>query len=679
MQATTLRTLALHALRNAIIEGHHIEPASLASLPAEAAESLLLDISSILSPSDKSPGVADGDAALHPPLALVRCFYGSGLDRIRQVGATDAWASEVFGGGLRRLRQVSLLRARGLTAYGAGTLACAFEGTLLHLSITHCPSLSAAGVEQVCRCSLLRTLKLGECQLALDDVEVRPLLRLHELEELDLGGNPLLASAAAALCSDRSGRPLRCLRLWGSMADDSVALAAMDLPAPFEALDLSWCPHFSGEGAALLAVSLGDRLRELRIGESRCAHGELVAVLPALASLTALSLSGLPLSAADLYGAIALKSMRSLELRAARLGVGDTEAEADMAFDALLRRAPSLHELCIVGLAGGSLDRVISREEEEEEDFAPLGGDGDGDGNAGGEGDGDGNYGIGDGDGSTGTDAVATVNAASMSSRVRLVSFCASHCSFLSTHPPADASATTRSQQLAAMEDANPRLRLLSRALATTRSSLERLELAGCAASALWRSVPLQPSAGGMPMLRVLDLTDTNADGDAVRWAARAAPRLQELRLDHNALVTDDVLWRLGGLSMLRSSLTGLHLKATAVSANSLPALASLKALRVLNIERTLITPSQQRFLPSHFRAKAAAAQRERMLTALRDAPSTGACTGHGDDEGGLAEEERTVEQVQRYDATDLLTLQSSVYAQVPPRPLPSLPGIVRL
>ena len=299
---------------------------------------LYVDLARRLAPLD---GVGRSEQELHPPIDLLRLFYGGRLAALTLSHAGDAMASEAFGGGLTGLRELSLLRPR-LSAYGIGHVGCALGSTLVDLSVRGHTSLDPSAVALLCSlCPELRRLRLIECGLALDAHGAAPLLTLRNLTDLDLGGNPLAPSGVLALCSDRSEGQLRCLSFWGSSADDACALGAMRMPA-LTSLDASWT-RLSYEGASCITIGLSERLRELRLAHCNSLRpGECAAaVLPpivAVGHLTTLSVGGLSLDEADVLAICAIASLTALDMSACRLAT----QLAVQAFSALRHAALSI-------------------------------------------------------------------------------------------------------------------------------------------------------------------------------------------------------------------------------------------------------------------------------------------------------------------------------------------------
>ena len=222
---------------------------------------------------------------------------------------------------LHQLESLTLLKPI-CTPYGLGHVACSLGPRLFELNIEGHSTLDATGVSLICsHCVRLRKLRLHECRLSLEEHEVAPLLSLNELEELDLGGNPISSNGVLALCLDRSGRPLKSLTLWGSFANDDCAMAAMEL-THLSKLDLSWS-RLSGQGASCIALGLAERLTELRLANCDLIRPtDCASFLPALAGgtrLGCLSLAGLELDNEDLEALSSLVTLRTLDLHGVRL------------------------------------------------------------------------------------------------------------------------------------------------------------------------------------------------------------------------------------------------------------------------------------------------------------------------------------------------------------------------
>ena len=256
-QPPNLADLAFNALAEALPQ-HYAEVGALSCVPTSEAQLLLQLVGESLSSHEAG--------AVAPPIEVLRTFYGGSLERLKQLGAGDAWLSEAMGlGGLRRLSRLSLSLSR-LSAYGLGHIACALP-SLVELRLSRCKGMTAAGLAEVGRLSQLQTLGITECELVLREAsEMVPLERLRRLHTLDLGGNKVEPTAAVGLCEllrsrdageggggggedgggegvgeggGGVGAPLRVLRLWGSPADDAVAAAASALPG-LRALELGW-------------------------------------------------------------------------------------------------------------------------------------------------------------------------------------------------------------------------------------------------------------------------------------------------------------------------------------------------------------------------------------------------------------------------------------------------------
>ena len=337
----------MDALFESIVRGGATMPLSLAPLPSAAATSLLRRCVSRL--PDSMP--------VSPPIEVLRLFYGCHLDALQLHGLTDDVASECFGGGLRSVETLHLRSAR-ITAFGCGHLWTSLQDHLIGLEVSHCPSLGAAGVAQLCVCKRLRRLRLIECALALGPAGVAPLCALPEISVLDLGGNPIEALAATHLCDALGGdggeRELRELRLYGTYADDTTALALMSITS-LRSLDVGWA-RLTCEGLQAIALGLGSQLMSLDVGHvARLEAGSAAACLGATPHLAHLSLAGLPLSADDLVAALRLPSLTSLDLHASRLEGGTARRE-----DALehIGRASKLRVLRLDLMAGGALSAV---------------------------------------------------------------------------------------------------------------------------------------------------------------------------------------------------------------------------------------------------------------------------------------------------------------------------------
>jgi hypothetical protein len=230
-----LKDLALEAMTAALLQGRGpCTIGSLSVMPVEMATVVLGFLSKRLGAGPLSPS---------PPIEVLRLFYGSRLERLRQSGATDEWAEEALGVGLRRLVALSLPGAR-LTEYGVGQMVAALP-ELSDLSISRCTGMAAAPVLALLgQLERLERLSLVECALSIDASALAPLLALRHLALLDLGGNLLDSGAVRTLCEGREGaapQPLRTLRLWGSQVDDAAAVSLMQLPQ-LDELSLGWTP-----------------------------------------------------------------------------------------------------------------------------------------------------------------------------------------------------------------------------------------------------------------------------------------------------------------------------------------------------------------------------------------------------------------------------------------------------
>ena len=620
-----LVVIALAAVRDHVLSGNRLVMLSL--LPSELAHRLLGALVSRLPREAHSAPASCGSRTLPPP-ELLRLFYGGKLERLRLAGASDEIVGEVFGGGLHGLKTLQIGASPHLTAYGAGHLAVALSGTLVELTLRQCTSIGAEAVAQLCACKQLHTCRLLECDLALDACGAAPVLTLPRLTELDLGGNPLTAEAAAVLCTVDGERPLRTLRLWGSYADDDAAMAAMSLTC-LETLDLSWS-RLSADGLQALALGIGGQLRELHIGNApRLEPGSVEASLAALPSLVHLSLAGLKLSVADLTAVAHAHELTRLDLSGARILEG---AGRHAAFHALGHRL-RLFELNVEGLGGGG-----GTEDEEEGD---LGGEA-------------------STETSTGNERAATLIRVESTTRSvdgvqvmpppppappRQLRLCASGCSFLQS----------------AMS-----VRAALGWLTITTEALRTLQVRGCPAfvAALARRQP-----HGLPALAELDISATDSNNDTLAWVSRCK-RLTALDVSSNGQVDDSGAHALLGL---RRTLQTLSLRdLPRLTAGALDTLRQMSALRTVTLQGTSIPTHLLQSLPSQARATASAQRAEASLASLLRGSVALSQDAQTD-----AMTPQAAAEPQRYDAAEMLALRSSAYSQLPPRPLPSLPGIL--
>ena len=101
-QPPNLAVLAFNALAEALPQ-HYAEVGALSCVPTSEAQLLLQLVGESLSSNEAG--------AVAPPIEVLRTFYGGSLERLKQLGAGDAWLSEAMGlGGLRRLSRLSLSR-----------------------------------------------------------------------------------------------------------------------------------------------------------------------------------------------------------------------------------------------------------------------------------------------------------------------------------------------------------------------------------------------------------------------------------------------------------------------------------------------------------------------------------------------------------------------------------------
>lgn len=611
----SLQELALAALRAALLKGEGLD--SLAPLPTPTAHHLFKILALMLHQGS--------DTSVAPPINLVRLFYGGKLEKLRQVGAVDDWAGEVFGGGLSGLRSLTLLHPR-LTAHGYGHVVCALGECLEELTITESSQpLSEACVVLLCvGCCVLKRLRLTSCKLALSpDAAATLLSNLPALLELDLSDNPLERSAAHVLCEHASAAcpSLSALSLSGSFADDEVCMAAMMLPISLDRLDLSWS-RISGEGASFVVAGLGERLRECRLGNlGNLQAGDASRFLPALARVACLHLGGVSLDDDDCAAIARLPaSLTALNLRDARLvGAGRLRA-----FELLLTLT-NVAELCLAGMSGG--------------------GGSDGDGQA---------------DAPLG-DSVEHSWLASLTASLTHLD-CAD-CSF------EQACATS-----------------LAACIRRSRHRLQRAELRRAphvvAQLVLDPVLPNDDDFVSFPCLTLLDVTGalTRASvAPLINLAAAQCPVLHTLHADNNAWITDGCV---GGLPRggLRRSLRVLTLKASSCSAHSLPTFRALPDLEVLDLDGSSVSAAQAATLPTMQRKAAATMAADALAEKMRRRQEGGGHAEMGERGGARARGESCGEDaltVIRYSAEKLRALRDSPYSQLPTRPLPSLPGVV--
>ena len=672
--APALHRLAMHALRAHCLAGRG--PPSLAVLPIEATVWLFHELASGL------PQWSSGSGHVSPPIEMLRLWYGGRLDRLKLIGLSDAAAVEIFGGGFDGISHLTLHSA-GISAVGAGHIGCSFSSSLVELLVDSCKTLGAAGLAQLCSCTSLRLLRLTDCALALDADGAAPLLRLPVLTELDLNGSPLSAAAATLLCSDRSDRPLRALRLSGSYADDEAAYAAMDLPW-LQVLDWSWS-RLSGAGAQALALGLGGRLTKLELGHvAELEPGTCTALLPSLARLRTLALPGLVLSAADLRAVLSAPSMRVLDLREVHV---QGHADALEAFNSVYTASASLRVLRLDGMRYSgetaslpmalppmalpevnldfeALDREALRHREEAEGGEEAAGAEEAEGEV--------DYGdvamaespdgaaaaalaatttpamdaaataAADGDGGTQPMQISSAAAASVP-RPALSVLSASDCSFLKDQ-------TLLARSIHAQM-------VVLRSTATLRSLCIR-------GLSLLMALIVHVRPLGLPSLVDFDAAETASGDELLAWASRC-PRLRSLDASGNGDITDAGV---ASLVALRGSLHTLRLnRLHRLTAHSLEPLLELSALRTVELEYTAISAQQQALLPARQLATEAQLRASAALVSLQAAAANR--------EAAVAAA-RSADPI-RYDEATMLALQASPFASLPTRPLTRLPGVV--
>ena len=201
----------------------------------------------------------------------------------------------------------------------------------------------------------------------------------------------------------------------------------------------------------------------------------------------------------------------------------------------------------------------------------------------------------------------------------------------------------------------------------TLHAPPELSQVAGCAPLVAGL---VRLDAASLGSLTQLDASDSRSSDDLLRFAAFIAP-LQRLDASHNPAITDVGVRALRAHPHTRRTLHTLRLqKATGLTAHALPALSELRGLHTLDLDGTVISAQQQAALRVYARAAARAKYAEQARGNLQRRIAAEARQ--------YGEEMARAAQPHRYCAADMLRLRDVPFSRVPPRPLPTIPGVIK-
>ena len=476
----------------------------------------------------------------------------------------------------------------------------------------------AACLAQICRCTNLRQLRLVECALLAleEDVSsVEPLRSLTNLTALDLGGNQLGADAASAICSIFGERT----------APNACCLTSLEL----------WGSDADDNTA--LAIMALTSLKTLNLSWTSITDEGMQAVVLGLgrSHLTALDMSNaakleMGSCAACLDGAPLLTS----------LSLAGLQLDADDLSAAL--RLPELTSLNLhaARLEGGARRRDALRQVVFAQKLQVLRLD----------------HLKGSAPWSVGRSPMTPEELnqdiakllelpqleAGRHRGVALVELRASECVFFKEH----ASFAKLWLQLSIV-------------------SLQRLEMSGCPPlRVVFQQVASMPQRGGWARLERIDAAMTKADDTLPTDLGRLGAPLQHIDLSGNPDITEHHLLLMTSLQPTLHTIVLRDMpRLTARSVGIIFEDRLFENLRKVDVDGTAIGEADRAKIGANVIAAKAAKRAEAMLARFRDA---------------TPDETAAASSVTRYDAATMRSLRASPFAQLPPRPLPVLPGILR-